>query len=179
MFVAYMMSRSTKLAYLLRHDDTYEFTHDGWRTIEDLCENHSYTLQEIIDIVERDTKGRLEFNSDKSCIRAVYGHSVDVFPDLMECPPPDILYHGTAVSALDKIMHEGLKKMSRNHVHLGTDIMEALDVVSRHGAPIVLEIDAAKMRNDGIKFLKARNNSLWLTEHVPSMYISTLKDIEI
>lgn len=174
-----MMSRSTKLAFLLRHDSTYPFTQDGWRTIEDLCENHSYTLQEITCIVDTDTKGRLEFNSDRTCIRAVYGHSVDVFPDLIEARPSSLLYHGTSVDKVEKIMEEGLKKMSRNHVHLSTSMMEALEVGSRHGKPIVLEIDVLKMVDDGIRFWKARNNTLWLTEYVNPSYISTLKDIEL
>ena len=139
------MSRSTKLAFMLRHDSTYPFTQEGWRTIEDLCENHSYTLQEITGIVDTDTKGRLEFNSDRTCIRAVYGHSVDVFPDLIEARPSSLLYHGTSVDKVEKIMEEGLKKMSRNYVHLSTSMMEALEVGSRHGKPIVLEIDVLKM----------------------------------
>ena len=76
-------------------------------------------------------------------------------------------------------MEEGLKKMSRNHVHLSTSMMEALEVGSRHGKPIVLEIDVLKMADDGIRFWKARNNTLWLTEYVNPSYISTLKDIEL
>ena len=86
-----MASRSTKLAYLLRHDDTYNFSRAGWRAIEDLCTNHEYTLDEIHTIVEKDNKGRLELSTCGKYIRAVYGHSVDVFPDLIEDTPPSTL----------------------------------------------------------------------------------------
>lgn len=174
------MSRSTKLAYLLRHDEkTYDFPHTGWRTIDDLCVNHGYTFDEILDIVRNDRKGRFEFNDERTLIRAVYGHSVDVFPDLIESPPPPILYHGTSIVSVDRIISEGIKKMSRNFVHLSSSIIEAVEVGSRHGKPVILEVNAAKMAEDSIRFWKARNDTLWLTEYVHPSYMSLLKDEDV
>lgn len=174
-----MASRSTKLAYLLRHDDTYNFSCAGWRAIEDLCTNHEYTLDEIHTIVEKDNKGRLELSTCGKYIRAVYGHSVDVFPDLIEDTPPSTLYHGTGIHCLDSILKTGIDKRGRNYVHLSISMTVAFEVGSRHGKPIVLEVNALKMAEDGIRFWKARNNTLWLTEYVNPSYISTLKDVEL
>ena len=173
------MSRSANLAYLLRHDKKYDFPHNGWRSLKELYVNYGYNVEELENIVNSDKKGRFEFDDLKTCIRARYGHSVDVFPDATEESPPDTLYHGTSSLCLSPIMTKGICKMNRRYVHLSTSIDEALEVGARHGLPILLEIDTTKMREDGIRFWKARNNSVWLTEHVPPQYISTLKDIEL
>jgi putative RNA 2'-phosphotransferase len=36
-----------------------------------------------------------------------------------------VLYHGTGHGAVEAILREGLRKMSRHHVHLSKDIVTA------------------------------------------------------
>lgn len=162
-------NKGKELAYLLRHDKSYQFDEHGYRTVSDLIENHSYTMEEIEFIVENNNKKRFEFNDDKTLIRARQGHSVEVNVDLNECVPPDVLYHGTATRFIDDINKEGLKKQSRMHVHLSADEDTAIDVGKRHGKPIIIKIDAKQMSNDGCKFYLS-NNGVWLTEYVDTKY---------
>jgi putative RNA 2'-phosphotransferase len=60
--------------------------------------------------------------------------------------------------------------MSRHHVHLSIDVATALAVGGRRGRPIVLEILARRMQEDGFSFYVA-TNGVWLTECVPPEYI--------
>lgn len=61
--------------------------------------------------------------------------------------------------------------MRRHHVHLCGDETTAAAVGARMGAPVILIIDAGRMRRDGHKFFVA-TNGVWLTEHVPPRYLT-------
>lgn len=63
-----------------------------------------------------------------------------------------------------------MKKMKRHAVHLSADIPTAINVGSRRGNPIILEIQSGLMHFDGYKFQKSENG-VWLTEEVPAKYI--------
>lgn len=161
--------RGKELAFLLRHDTEYQFDEHGYRTVKDLIDNHDYTMELLVEIVETNNKKRYEFNEDKTLIRARQGHSISVNVDLKETTPPDVLYHGTATRFIDSINAEGLKKMSRQHVHLSSDYQTAINVGSRHGKPTVITVDTKKMSEDGCKFYLS-NNGVWLTDFVDTKY---------
>ena len=63
------------------------------------------------------------------------GHSIDVELDLMEATPPPVLYHGTSVNNVDKILKDGLLKMKRQYVHLSENIDTVYSVGERYGIP--------------------------------------------
>lgn len=163
-------NKSRKLAFLLRHDKNYAFDEHGYREVDDLVRNHGFTVDLLDTIVHENNKHRFEFNADKTKIRARQGHSVEVDVELQEMTPPDVLYHGTAEKNRDSIFQYGLEKGNRLHVHLSTDIETAKNVGSRHGVPIIYEVDCKSMVNDGIKFYLSANN-VWLTEHVSPKYL--------
>lgn len=162
--------KSKELAFLLRHDTDYEWegTH-GWRMVEDLILNHNFDLAEIQVIVATDNKNRYELSADKTMIRARQGHSIPVDVDLPEMTPPDFLYHGTATRFADSIMKNGIKKMTRQYVHLSADYDTAIKVGQRHGKPVVITIDTKRMQEDGIKFYLS-SNGVWLTDFVDPEY---------
>ena len=163
-------NKSKQLAFLLRHDRNYDFEIGGWRELTDLCLRHSFTTEDVVDIVSNDGKGRFEFNSDKTKVRALYGHSVEV--DLLLCKqePPLRLLHGTALKYIDSIRNYGLKSKSRQYVHLTEDKYLAIMIGSRHGQAVLLEINSLAMFNDGYNFYHT-NNGTWLTAEVPVKYI--------
>lgn len=163
-------SKSKQLAYLLRHDKNYEFEAGGWRQLSDLYQNHSFSSEEIIDIVSGDDKGRFELRSDKAKVRALYGHSVKIDLLLPKQEPPLRLLHGTALKYIDSIRNYGLKSKSRQYVHLTEDKDLAIMTGSRHGQAVLLEIDSLAMFNDGYNFYHT-NNGTWLTAEVPVQYI--------
>lgn len=162
--------KSIELAFLLRHDKSYEFDKHGWREVDDLLKNHGYTLDMLKDIVENNEKKRYEFSEDKRFIRARQGHSINVDVELDERIPPEFLFHGTSEDVVDKILKEGIKKQSRLYVHLSDEPGMAKKVGERHGKSAVLVVESGKMSKDGIKFYMSRNN-VWLTDYVDPKYI--------
>lgn len=166
----HLVQRGKKLSYLLRHDTSYAFDEHGWRKVNDLVTNHGFTMEELREIVATNNKQRYEFSEDMTRIRARQGHSVQVDVELAEATPPDVLYHGTAKEFADSIIKQGILKGKRLYVHLSTTIETATKVGQRHGAPVVLVIDAKRMSEDGKKFFLSRNG-VWLTEFVDAKYI--------
>lgn len=177
-----MKSHSKYLSLLLRHDPgLIGLTLDaqGWAAVDELIElsqkkGKRFTRELLEEIVATDNKERYAFSPDGSKIRANQGHSIDIDLGLTPQTPPDILYHGTAGRFIASIMREGLKPGSRQHVHLSRDRQTALSVGQRHGKPVILIIDTAQMSADGFQFYLSENG-VWLTEHVPPIYLSQEK----
>lgn len=165
--------KGKQLSFLLRHDTEYRFDKHGYREVLDLVQNHGFTKDEIVELVETNDKQRYEFNDDKSKIRARQGHSVNINVDLKETLPPDVLFHGTATRFLPSIKEKGILKMSRNYVQLSENFDIAMEVGKRHGKPVILAVDTKTMREDGVKFYLS-NNNVWLTEFVDSKYIPAI-----
>lgn len=173
--MAYNKEKTSKfISLILRHKPeagNMELDEHGWASVEKLLKATNITFEQLEDIVYTDEKSRYSFNTDKSLIRANQGHSVDVDVELLEKAPPDILYHGTATRFLDSIFTKGLTKQTRKYVHLSKDYDTAIKVGKRHGNPVVLKIDAARMWCNGYKFYLS-DNGIWLTDNVPVEYIS-------
>jgi putative RNA 2'-phosphotransferase len=150
----------------------------GWVAVDELlaaCKKHSFAINrlELNEVVAKNDKKRFSFDSTRSLIRANQGHSVEVDLQLEPAIPPDVLYHGTGHAAVEAILHEGLRKMSRHHVHLSSDITTAQKVGARHGRPVVLRVNAAAMHEEGFTF-HCSENGVWLVDHVPPEYLQPL-----
>lgn len=166
------------LSLVLRHKpETIGIVLDenGWTSVDTLIEklgieNIIINLNILKHVVDTNTKKRFAFNDTFDMIRANQGHSVTIELGYEPQVPPEKLYHGTAVQHLDSILSTGLNKGSRHQVHLSDDITTAINVGKRHGKPIVLEIRAEQMYNDGYSFFLSENN-VWLTDIVPTKYI--------
>jgi putative RNA 2'-phosphotransferase len=156
------------ISLILRHKpETIGITLDseGWADVDELINGinaagYSIDMETLERIVAENNKKRYTLSPDKKRIRANQGHSIDVQIDMEKREPPALLYHGTATRFLDSIKAEGIKKMSRQYVHLSPDIHTAAAVGKRHGAPAVLVIDAAKMHADGFEF-RISANGVW------------------
>jgi putative RNA 2'-phosphotransferase len=129
-----------------------------------------FTLEELQNIVASNDKKRFSLSEDGLWIRANQGHSIEVELGYAPTTPPDVLYHGTAERFLTSIKKQGLIKGKRHHVHLSADVDAATKVGGRHGKPVVLKVEAGKMRQDGFVFYLSANK-VWLTEHVPIQYL--------
>ena len=166
------------LSLVLRHQpETIGITLDenGWTDVSTLLVNleakgFRIDLNELRYVVETNNKKRFAFNADESQIRASQGHSVEVDLGYREKQPPQFLYHGTATQFLELIRADGLKKMSRHHVHLSSEKQTARSVGSRHGKPVVLIVKAEEMAASGHVFSQSENG-VWLTDHIPAAYI--------
>ncbi len=101
---------------------------------------------ELEAIVAQNDKQRFAFDATGSMIRANQGHSVAVDLQLEPTVPPDVLYHGTSTTTGEVVLREGLRKMSRHHVHLSPDIDTAHRVSMRHGRLVVFVVLAGAMQ---------------------------------
>lgn len=170
---------SKYLSLVLRHAPEKAqivLDNNGWVSVDSLLSalrrnNFSINMTELTQLVASNDKKRFAFNADKTLIRASQGHSVEVDLKLAVKQPPVRLYHGTVAESLISIKNAGLKKMSRQHVHLSADINTAIKVGGRRGEPIILTVDALSMFKDGFKFYQS-DNGVWLTEEVPFKYIT-------
>lgn len=169
---------SVFLSLILRHKPEeigMKLNEEGFVNVEELLDNmckHGKQInkQMLDEIVQTDNKQRYSYNDNETMVRANQGHSIKVNLNLVPIIPNKPLFHGTGESLVDSILKTGLNKRKREYVHLSENIDTALNVGSRKGIPIILEIDTEQMTKDGLVFYQSKNN-VWLTDHVPSKYI--------
>lgn len=153
----------------------------GWAKVDELIDGvaktRPFNMEMLERIVRTDDKQRYSFNEDKTLIRANQGHSVKVDVELERKLPPEILWHGTGEKYVEFIDKEGLLPKSRLYVHLSGDYDTAVKVGSRHGKPVVYEVNAGQMQQDGYVFYRSVNG-VWLTKHVPKVYLNKLTSDE-
>jgi putative RNA 2'-phosphotransferase len=175
---------SKLLSFVLRHKPEaigLSLEAGGWVNVEVLLERLNATgkplTKQILEhVVETSDKQRFSITEDRRRIRANQGHSVAVDLHLSVVQPPVSLFHGTATRFLEAIEREGLKPGQRQHVHLSVNAEVARSVGARHGSPVVLVVDAKCMHEDGFKFFLSANG-VWLTNHIPYMYLSAASEV--
>ncbi len=180
----YLSDASKFLSYVLRHEPQaigLTLDREGWASIADLIKGATRSGRALDEsliraVVDTNDKKRFAISGDGLHIRAVQGHSTkSVSISFKEKMPPEFLYHGTATRFLESILKQGLKPGTRQYVHLTEDMQTAAAVGGRYGRPVVLKIDAPRMRQQGHKFYQA-DNQVWLTENVPAIYIEALPE---
>jgi putative RNA 2'-phosphotransferase len=153
---------------------------EGWAGLDELIERartHGMLLTReiIVEVVRTSDKQRFALDEARERIRANQGHSVEVDLGLELVEPPLVLFHGTSKASVASIREAGLHAGRRQHVHLSPDQETARKVGSRHGAPVVLRIDAAAMHAAGHPFFRS-TNGVWLTDSVPTEFIAFLNE---
>jgi len=164
------------MSHVLRHAPErigIDLDGQGWVLLDQLVEKSEGRLTHklVLETIVLDEKQRYALSSDRLRVRANQGHSIEIDLGLAPIEPPETLYHGTADRFVDSIRAEGLVRRSRLQVHLSQDHDTAVKVGARHGNPVVLLVAAARMQADGLLFYQA-DNGVWLTDHVPSKYLT-------
>ena len=174
-------STSKFISRILRHEpEIIGITLDehGWANVDELiagiAETRPFSMEMLEEIVRTDEKQRYSFNEDKTLIRANQGHSVPVDVELEQRTPPDVLWHGTGKKYVDSIDRVGLIPKSRLYVHLSADYKTAIKVGQRHGSPMVYQIDARRMSEEGYVFFRSVNG-VWLIKAVPREYMTVCR----
>ncbi len=165
----------------LRHDPAglgLELEAGGWVEVDRLlaaCARKGMVISraQLAEVVKGSDKQRFAFDEEGRKIRANQGHSVEVDLQLTPQVPPAQLYHGTAEASVPVILREGLRRMSRHHVHLSRDTVTAHKVGGRHGRPVVLVVDAAAMHAAGVTFY-CSDNGVWLVDAVAPEFLRVL-----
>lgn len=172
------LSRTLSLA--LRHSpESLGVTLDpnGWALLTDVIAGFARRGEvvrpdEIAEVVRTSDKQRFALSPDGTRIRANQGHSIEVDLALAPREPPETLFHGTVDAFLASILAEGLRRGSRQHVHLSADVRTAEIVAKRRaGEVVILRVHASAMHRDGHVF-HLSDNGVWLTEHVPPAYLA-------
>lgn len=172
---------SKMFSYILRHGAIKEnvpISKEGWVNVADMLayaksKGFELTLEDVKQVVESNDKKRFVLNGDCTKIIAAQGHSMDLELKLAKKIPPPVLFHGTADRFLTSILSQGLNKQSRHAVHLSATQEVAVSVGSRHGKPVVLQVDTREMVKNGVEFFQSENG-VWLTDHIPAKYLTVL-----
>ncbi len=167
------------LSLVLRHKPEtigIDLDENGWVDIDLLIQKTNeygkdLNRQDLNFIVENNSKKRFAIDEVNNKIRANQGHSLNINLGFEPIQPPEILYHGTAQRFIESIMETGLEKRNRHHVHLSADKNTAINVGQRHGKPIILEVRASEMFENGFQFFRSENG-VWLTDKVPTFYLN-------
>ncbi len=172
---------SKYISLILRHKpEAAGITLDehGWADVGELIrgiqKTQRFNMEMLEEIVRTDQKQRYSFNEDKTRIRANQGHSIPVDVELPVTEPPEILWHGTGQKYVESIDRTGLIPKGRLYVHLSGDRETAVKVGSRHGKPMVYQVDSGQMAKDGYLFFRSVNG-VWLTKQVPVKYLKKQK----
>jgi len=170
-----LKTKARTLTYALRHKPSefgLNMQTGGWVPVEQVLNSLDLKYGELELIILTDNKGRFSLSPDKTLVRANQGHSINIDLQLDEVEPPEILYHGTVEKYMKWILADGLRKMSRHHVHLSGDIETAEQVASRRKTDnVILKVKAHDMWEQGHKFYLS-DNGVWLTDHVPPEFLS-------
>ena len=134
-------------------------------------------LHHVKAMVLTDERGRYQI--DGGMVRATYGHSIDVnLDDLPEAEIDDLYYPVTEEEA-DMIVEGGLHPIDRKKVHLSGSVEKAVEAGRvRTEDPLILKIDGAKARTDGVKIYHA-GKDVYITESIDAEYISKVDETEI
>ncbi|KAJ8322584.1 tRNA 2'-phosphotransferase [Batrachochytrium dendrobatidis] len=185
---------SKALSYLLRHGAEKErlvIESDGFVKLKDILSRKQFsgqTLESIQHLVESNAKQRFALRQDPTTlqwsIRANQGHSINVnvemrtVRDSSEIP---LVVHGTYQQHLALILKQGLRSMSRKHIHFAAGLPEHQDITSgmRNNCNILIYVNTEKAMKDGIVFVQSANNVI-LTEGVDGVlhprYFSKITD---
>lgn len=157
-----------------------EIDENGWVDFEKLLRivsrRYRWANRWVVKaLIYSDRKGRYELREDK--IRARYGHSVPVELNDMPEAEEDLLYYGTSEEESVRLLELGIKPVNQTFVHLSTTLEKSEEVARlRTDEPIILEVDARKAREDGIRLIKV-NEHIVLAKEIPPEYI--LREIRL
>lgn len=180
-----LTSLSRTLSKILRHNahnHKLPIRPDGFVPVQALLalpklQNMRASIDLIHQMVESDAKRRYtmiqeDANPDSNpdpnttwLIRANQGHSIAV-PDLaltkiqrQDTSKFPIVLHGTNETAYKNIKKEGIKCMTRNHIHLATGKFGDVGVVSgvRKSCTVFIYIDLERCLSEGMQFFRSEN----------------------
>ena len=172
------------LTGILRHfPDRYGLPIDpqGWVSLPQIVRAigqkhpayHWLRASHLVAIAETDAKGRYEVREDR--VRATYGHTVEVEPDLPTENIPDQLYYPVTSEEAGIVLEVGLKPSDRKKVHLSKTAEDARSAGSvRTPEPIILEVDAKRARDEGLVIRKA-GKTVYVVDQVPPEYLKRLE----
>ncbi len=172
---------SHTLSWLLRHganEAGLAMDEAGWARVDDVLKKARTTRAALDVAVRENNKSRLEVRGE--LIRACQGHSRAGTPVTLEAleaswaldARDEPVWHGTALAAVEPIAREGILPGERTHVHLAAETDSK--VGKRAGVDVLLRIDPARLRAEGVGLYRSANGVL-LARRVPPGCIAGLR----
>ncbi|GEM07522.1 DUF1275 domain protein [Rhodotorula toruloides] len=169
---------SKTLSYILRHGAAKEglkLREDGFVRVEELMKRPKLKgcdMATLERIVKDDAKQRFsmrpeptgENGQDELWIRANQGHSIKVedleLKKVEKAEDVPLMVHGTYYRLWPAIEKEGLKVMTRNHIHCAVGLAGETGVISgmRANCDLFIYLDVPKLLADGIPIFTSTNN---------------------
>ncbi|XP_072887516.1 tRNA 2'-phosphotransferase 1 isoform X2 [Hemitrygon akajei] len=167
---------SKALSYALRHGASQlglELQKDGFLPVDAILQHpqyRRYTVQDVQRVVDTSDKRRFALRTDPATgalqIRANQGHTLQV--EELELTPislgggnlPAQAVHGTYLRHWPLIKAEGLRRLSRQHIHLAPGLPEDGGVISgmRSSCELAIFVELEKALSDGIPFFLSANH---------------------
>lgn len=167
-------SISKAISYLLRHGAPKEgipYLEDGSILVDTVLgwynndSKYQVTYDDVQEIVDTDKKGRYTIRQidDKTYIRANQGHSFYVVPEteqitLDNVEDFDVVLHGTFKKFEGAIRNQGLRVMSRQHIHMISLSRPNSFKMLRPEVELFVVVDVKSALKDGIEFCISTNN---------------------
>jgi 2'-phosphotransferase len=182
---------SHSLSWALRHaapELGLSMTADGYVPVDEIltCRHKKlrggWTVEDIHAVVETNDKQRFslqekpaaDYGRDEKgtvlCVRANQGHSIQTVDStllLARLEPTELeqlpcVVHGTYSAAWGSISKQGLKRLTRNHIHFAPGLPDHGSVISgmRRTCDIYIYVDVKKCARDGVVFYRSDNNVL-------------------
>ena len=125
------------------------------------------------------TDPRERYQIDGGMIRATYGHTIDITLDDLPIAELDEYFYPVTEEEAEIIVEGGLHPTDRKKVHLSGSIEKALEAGKvRTEEPLIIKIDGAKAKKDGIKIYHA-GKDVYITDRIDAKYISKVDESEI
>lgn len=172
-----------RLAYLLRHgarERGLAMDEGGWVSVAAVVallndgpggglNGDALSVERIAGFIHGLAADRFELEGGR--VRARYGHSIPGLAFARSDTPPEVLFHGTRYSLVERLREVGLQPMGRSHVHLSSDFTYAKRVARASGPEwAVLRIRAGEAARSGSTFYRASAH-VWLSGGIASRFI--------
>ncbi|EFP76738.2 uncharacterized protein PGTG_02199 [Puccinia graminis f. sp. tritici CRL 75-36-700-3] len=192
---------SKTLSYILRHGALKErlvIRADGCIRLDDLLKRpklKNYTIDDVRRVVAENEKQRFALVDEQAAdgsivnyIRANQGHSIKEVdqPDLTPLIDPielPTVVHGTYSKFWDSIAQDGLKPMSRTHIHFAKGLLGEEGVISgmRASCDTFIYLDVEKCLQAQIEFFLSSNGvilseGLPASKSIPAQYFKKVVD---
>ncbi|PVD26417.1 hypothetical protein C0Q70_14093 [Pomacea canaliculata] len=150
---------------------THSAFNGGFLFIDDILRKPKFkrfTTEDIVDVVNTNDKQRFHLETDSITgqlkIRANQGHSL-VVPDLELKPITSAeqyssVIHGTYYKFWESIKRQGLKRMTRTHIHFAAGEPGESGIISgmRNSCDLMIYLDLEKALLSGLQFFLSSNN---------------------
>ena len=116
----------------------------------------------VVSVATHPDERRFEISGGS--IRALYGHSVPVEMESRRAVADSLLFHGTSMEAAAHILGAagGIRRKTRQWVHLASEADDAYSAALRKGRPVVLVVASV-----GLSGLMSSTRSTVLAPYVP------------